>query len=96
MHVRMPLPMHARSIWGKVFERASFVKGSFDAASLTAFLWAASTAGVDHFKTVSACMHKSCAGDGLHVGWITPAPAHARAKHVWMHAWWPHGAKLTP
>lgn len=32
-------------LWGKVFEKASAVKGSFDAASLTNFLWAATTAG---------------------------------------------------
>lgn len=43
----------ACSIWGKVFEKASAVKAGFDAASLTAFMWAATTAGVDHFKTVS-------------------------------------------
>lgn len=42
-----------RRIWGKVFERASAVKGSFDATSLSSFLWAATTAGVDHFKTVA-------------------------------------------
>lgn len=39
-------------LWGKVFERAAAVKASFDAASLTSFLWAATTAGVEHFKTV--------------------------------------------
>jgi hypothetical protein len=32
-------------IWGKVFEKASAVKGSFDAASLANFLWASTTAG---------------------------------------------------
>ncbi|KAF8059097.1 hypothetical protein HT031_005269 [Scenedesmus sp. PABB004] len=40
-----------RRLWGKVFERASAAKASFDAASLAAFLWAANTAGVSHFKT---------------------------------------------
>ncbi|KAG1655038.1 hypothetical protein FOA52_008789 [Chlamydomonas sp. UWO 241] len=42
-----------RRIWGKVFEKAGAVKGSFDAASLTAFMWAATTAGVSHFKTIA-------------------------------------------
>lgn len=32
-------------LWGKLFERASAAKADFDAASMTAFLWAASTAG---------------------------------------------------
>lgn len=41
-----------RRVWGKVFERAIASKDSFDAASLSSFLWAATTAGVDHFKTV--------------------------------------------
>jgi hypothetical protein len=31
-------------LWGKIFERASAVK-DFDAASITAFLWAATAAG---------------------------------------------------
>jgi hypothetical protein len=39
-------------VWGKVFERAAATKADFDAASLTAFLWAAHTAGVGHFKTL--------------------------------------------
>lgn len=39
-----------RRLWGKIFERASAVK-DFDAASITAFLWAATAAGVGHFKT---------------------------------------------
>mmetsp|Transcript_36959 Transcript_36959/g.82171 ORF Transcript_36959/g.82171 Transcript_36959/m.82171 type:complete len:560 (+) Transcript_36959:61-1740(+) len=42
-----------RRVWGKVFERAAAVKDSFDAASLSSFLWAATTAGVTHFKTVA-------------------------------------------
>lgn len=41
-----------RRIWGKVFEKASALKGSFDATSLANFLWATSAASVDHFKTV--------------------------------------------
>ena len=45
--------LHACRLWGKIFVSALEVKGSFDAASLTAFLWAATTAGVGHFKTVS-------------------------------------------
>lgn len=53
-------------LWGKVFERAAAVKASFDAASLTSFLWAATTAGVEHFKTVrvDACTmcDVSCGG----------------------------------
>jgi hypothetical protein len=49
--------MHAPSLrtlrlWGKIFEKAGKLKGSFDAASLTAFLWAASAANVGHFKTL--------------------------------------------
>lgn len=40
-----------RRLWGKIFEKASTLKGSFDAASLTAFLWAVTTANVGHFKT---------------------------------------------
>jgi hypothetical protein len=43
---------HACSLWGKIFVSALEVKGSFDANTLTSFLWAATTAGVDHFKTV--------------------------------------------
>ena len=43
---------HACRLWGKIFVSALEVKDSFDAASLTSFLWAATTAGVDHFKTV--------------------------------------------
>ena len=43
---------HACRLWGKIFVSALEVKGTFDAASLTAFLWAATTAGVGHFKTV--------------------------------------------
>jgi hypothetical protein len=46
-----PLPPPPR-LWGKVFERAAATKADFDAASLTAFLWAASTAGV----RVSECV----------------------------------------
>jgi len=42
-----------RRLWGKVFERAQATKASFDAASLTNFFWAASTAGVGHFKTLA-------------------------------------------
>ena len=45
--------IHACRLWGKIFVSALEVKGSFDASSLTAFLWAATTAGVGHFKTVS-------------------------------------------
>mmetsp|Transcript_7149 Transcript_7149/g.12323 ORF Transcript_7149/g.12323 Transcript_7149/m.12323 type:complete len:533 (+) Transcript_7149:71-1669(+) len=41
-----------RRLWGKVFEKAGAVGPTFDAASLTSFAWAASTAGVGHFKTV--------------------------------------------
>eukprot|EP00878_Enallax_costatus_P013614 GHUV01014235.1.p1 GENE.GHUV01014235.1~~GHUV01014235.1.p1 ORF type:complete len:263 (+),score=91.86 GHUV01014235.1:202-990(+) len=41
-----------RRLWGKLFERAAATKSDFDAASITAFLWAATTAGVGHFKTV--------------------------------------------
>eukprot|EP00798_Chlamydomonas_sp_ICE-L_P028377 gene28377-31511_t len=41
-----------RRAWGKVFEAALTAKDSFDGASLSAFMWAATTAGVDHFKTV--------------------------------------------
>ncbi|KIY94756.1 hypothetical protein MNEG_13206 [Monoraphidium neglectum] len=40
-----------RRLWGKIFEKAGALKGGFDAASLTAFLWAATTANVGHFKT---------------------------------------------
>ncbi|KAI8472216.1 MAG: mitochondrial F1F0 ATP synthase associated protein [Monoraphidium minutum] len=40
-----------RRLWGKIFEKAGALKGSFDAASLTAFLWAAGAANVGHFKT---------------------------------------------
>lgn len=40
-----------RRLWGKVFEGAAAVKADFDAASLTAFLWATHTAGVGHFQT---------------------------------------------
>jgi hypothetical protein len=47
------MAVHACRLWGKIFVSALEVKGSFDAASLTAFLWAATTAGVGHFKTVS-------------------------------------------
>jgi hypothetical protein len=32
-------------LWGKIFERAAAAKADFDAASITAFLWAATTAG---------------------------------------------------
>jgi hypothetical protein len=32
-------------VWGKLFEAAAAAKADFDAASLTAFLWAANTAG---------------------------------------------------
>eukprot|EP00798_Chlamydomonas_sp_ICE-L_P021340 gene21340-28275_t len=42
----------ARRVWGQVFEAALASKDTFDAASLSAFMWAATTAGVDHFKTV--------------------------------------------
>jgi hypothetical protein len=41
-----------RRLWGKIFEKAGALKSGFDAASLTAFLWAATTANVAHFKTV--------------------------------------------
>jgi hypothetical protein len=40
-----------RRLWGKLFERASAAEADFDAASITTFLWAATTAGVGHFKT---------------------------------------------
>lgn len=40
-----------RRLWGKIFERAGALKSGFDAASLTAFLWASTTANVAHFKT---------------------------------------------
>lgn len=42
-----------RRAWGKVFARAAALKASFDAASLAAFLWAASAANVTHFKTLA-------------------------------------------
>jgi len=42
-----------RLLWGKIFVSALEVKGTFDAASLASFLWAATTAGVNHFKTVA-------------------------------------------
>lgn len=42
-----------RRLWGKVFEKASATKASFDAASLSSFLWAATTAGVGHFATIA-------------------------------------------
>ncbi len=35
-----------RRLWGKLFAKAAQLKGSFDAASLSTFLWAASTAKV--------------------------------------------------
>ena len=35
----------AHRLWGKVVERAAAVKGGFDAASLSAFFWGATTAG---------------------------------------------------
>jgi hypothetical protein len=35
-----------RRLWGKVFAKAAQLKGSFDAASLSTFLWAISTAKV--------------------------------------------------
>jgi hypothetical protein len=35
-----------RRLWGKVFAKASQLKGSFDAASLSTFLWAAAAAKV--------------------------------------------------
>uniref|UniRef100_A0A7S3VM75 RAP domain-containing protein n=1 Tax=Dunaliella tertiolecta TaxID=3047 RepID=A0A7S3VM75_DUNTE len=41
-----------RRLWGKVFEKAGALKSSFDAPSLSNFMWAASTAGVGHFKTL--------------------------------------------
>jgi hypothetical protein len=41
-----------RRIWGKVFEKAAAVATTFDAASLSNFMWAASTAEVTHFKTL--------------------------------------------
>lgn len=40
-----------RRLWGKVFEKASV--STFDAPSLSSFLWAATTSGVGHFKTVA-------------------------------------------
>lgn len=36
---------HPCRLWGKIFERAAAAKADFDAASITAFLWAATTAG---------------------------------------------------
>lgn len=42
-----------RRLWGKVFERAQATKASFDAASLSNFFWAASTANVGHFQTLA-------------------------------------------
>lgn len=42
-----------RRLWGKVFEKAGALGASFDAASLTGFLWAANTASVGHFKTLA-------------------------------------------
>jgi hypothetical protein len=36
---------HTRRLWGKVFEKVPAVQGGFDASSLSAFLWAATTAG---------------------------------------------------
>lgn len=41
-----------RRIWGKILEKASDLKASFDAASLSNFLWAVTTANVEHFRTV--------------------------------------------
>ncbi|GAX86421.1 hypothetical protein CEUSTIGMA_g13831.t1, partial [Chlamydomonas eustigma] len=46
-----------RLLWGKIFVSALEAKGTFDAASLASFLWAATTAGVDHFKTVRTYSH---------------------------------------
>lgn len=40
-------------MWGKVVERAGALKGSFDAASLTSLLWALTTSGVEHYRTVA-------------------------------------------
>lgn len=41
-----------RRLWGKIFERAVAHKGAFDAASLTALLWAATAANVTHLRSV--------------------------------------------
>lgn len=41
-----------RRLWGKLFEKAGQLKGSFDAASLATFLWASGAAGVSHFRSV--------------------------------------------
>lgn len=40
-------------LWGKLFEKASAHKAGFDAPALTAFLWAATTANVEHFRTTA-------------------------------------------
>ncbi|KAL6757045.1 mitochondrial F1F0 ATP synthase associated protein [Haematococcus lacustris] len=42
-----------RRLWGKIFEKVAAVKAEMDASSLANFLWAATTAGVTHFKTVA-------------------------------------------
>jgi len=40
-----------RRVWGKVMEKASAVKASFDPATLSTFLWSVATSNVAHFKT---------------------------------------------
>lgn len=41
-----------RRIWGKVLEKASSLKATFDPATLSSFLWSVATSNVSHFKTV--------------------------------------------
>jgi hypothetical protein len=41
-----------RRLWGKIFEKAHGLRATFDAASLSTFLWASGAAGVQHFKSV--------------------------------------------
>lgn len=42
-----------RRLWGKVLEKASAVKGGFDAASLSGLMWALTAANVGHFRSVA-------------------------------------------
>lgn len=54
----------AHRLWGKIFERASAAKADFDAASITAFLWAATTAGGCLVSCLCVCVCL-CGGRGI-------------------------------
>jgi len=59
----LSVSLSAVRLWGKIFEGAAAAKSDFDAASLTSFLWAASTAGV-HGSIAAALFSSGGGGSG--------------------------------